>query len=214
MKIGILGSGNVAQTLGSGLLKLGHEVTLGTRDTSKLSEWLKDNTISKARAESFKDAAEFGEVIFLATFGLATATAIDMAGVDNFKDKIVVDVTNPLDFSDGAPPKLASSPGNSLGEQIQKQLPKAKVVKAFNSIGAHIMIDAKREEGTPNLLIAGNDNRAKKWVADLASQWGWSDTIDIGGIDNAYWLEAFAMLWILYGFKTNNWQHAFKLLKK
>ncbi len=212
MKIGILGSGGVAQTLGTGLLTLNHRVMLGTRDPSKLAEWLKENTT--ATAGSYEDAALFGEVIILATFGLATRTAIDLAGRNNFSGKIVIDVTNPLDFSEGPPPKLKSSFGHSLGEQIQKEIPEAKVVKAFNSIGAHIMINAKREEGVPNLLLAGNDKKAKDWVGKLAAQWGWDESIDMGGIENAYWLEAFAMLWMVYAFNNDHWQHAFKFLKK
>jgi hypothetical protein len=119
-----------------------------------------------------------------------------------------------LDHSQGTPPALASSPGNSLGEQIQRQIPAARVVKAFNFIGTHIMVNARREEGIPTMFTAGNDIAAKKWVADLASLWGWSETIDMGRIEQAYWLEAFAMFWIIYGFKNNQWQHAFKLLKK
>jgi len=212
MKIGILGSGGVAQTLATGLLSLNHDVVLGTRDTSKLAEWLKDN--EKGTVGSFNDAAKHGEVIFLATFGLATITAIELAGKDYFDKKFVIDVTNPLDFSDGAPPKLKASPGHSLGEQIQKDIPKAKVVKTFNYIGAHIMVNAKREEGTPDLLVAGNDKSAKDWVSDLAAKWGWGNTIDMGGIENSYWLEAFAMLWLAYAFKNDHWQHAFKFLKK
>jgi len=214
MKIGILGSGGVAQALGSGLLGLGHEVTLGTRDKAKLAEWLKKINSPKADVGSFAEAAAFGEIIFLTTHGVATIGAIDMAGRQNFAGKIVIDVTNPLDFSGGVPPKFAATLDNSLGEQIQKHLPQSKVVKAFNTIGAHIMIKAKRDEGTPDLFIAGNDAAAKQWIADLAQKWGWLSTIDLGGIENSYWLETFAMLWIVYGFKNNSWNHAFKLLKK
>lgn len=214
MKIGILGSGDVARTLGDGLLGLGHEVTLGTRNKSKLDDWLAKANNPKAKVGSFADAAAFGEIVFLTTHGTATINAIDLADKKNFDGKIVIDVTNPLDFSGGASPKFAVTLGNSLGEQIQKHLSKSKVVKAFNSIGAHIMINAKREEGTPDLFIAGNDADAKKWVVELARKWGWPSAVDLGGIENSYWLEALAMFWIIYGFKNKSWSHAFKLLKK
>ena len=112
------------------------------------------------------------------------------------------------------PPKFTVTLGNSLGEQIQKQIPNAKVVKAFNTIGAHIMVTPMREEGSPDLFIAGNDDDAKKKFVSLAEQMGWENVIDFGDISQSYWLEANAMLWIHYGFKYNNWNHAFKLLKK
>ena len=156
-KIGILGSGTVAQTLGTGLLAVGHKVKLGTRDTSKLEAWLKDVTNVNASVGSFADAASFGEVVILATLGVATASAIELAGKRNFTGKIVIDTTNPLDFSKGVPPTFAAELGNSLGEQIQRWIPDSKVVKAFNSIGAHIMVNPKREEGTPDLVALSYD---------------------------------------------------------
>src|SRR5690606_13848887 len=146
--------------------------------------------------------------------GTAATAVIDSSGRENFSNKILIDVTNPLDASQGPPPKLASSFGNSAGDQIQKLLPDSKVVKAFNTINAYIMINAKQGEGDPDLFISGNDDDAKKQVTQFAEQLGWKSVIDLGDISNAYWLETFAMLWIVYGFKTNNWSHAFKLLKK
>jgi hypothetical protein len=150
----------------------------------------------------------------LATFGDKTSASIEMAGKQNFENKVVIDTTNPLDFSQGVPPKFTATLGNSLGEQIQKQIPNAKVVKAYNTIGAHIMVNPMREEGSPDLFIAGNDDNAKKKFIELAEQIGWQSVIDLGDISQSYWLEANAMLWINYGFKYNSWNHAFKLLKK
>lgn len=213
MKIGIIGSGTVGQQLGNGFLKLGHQVMIGTRDETKLIEW-KNSVGGSANSGSFQEAAIFGEVIVIATNWAGTMNAIKLAGVENISNKIVIDVTNPLDFSQGVPPKFAATLGNSGGEQIQKMLPDAKVVKAFNTISAYIMINAPREEGVPDLFIAGNDREAKAFVNDIAMQWGWGSVIDIGDISQSFFLEAFAHLWIIYGFKNNNWTHAFKLLKK
>ncbi len=226
MKIGILGTGAVGRTLATKLIEDGHEVMIGTRDVVNtlarnkadgygnppFTEWLSAHP--SAKLESFSDTAAFGEVLFITTAGLAALNAIDLAGKENFSGKIVVDVTNPLDASAGMPPKFAVTLGNSLGEQIQRHIPEAKVVKAFNTIGAHIMVSPQREEGVPDLLIAGNDADAKKWVNDLALSWGWNSTVDLGGIENAYWLETFAMTWIVYAFNNNSWNHAFKFLRK
>lgn len=213
MKIGIMGSGVVGQQLGLGFIRLGHEVKIGTRDTAKLNEWKKDAG-EKGTAGTFSEAAKFGELITLATLWTGTEGAITLAGKENFSGKIVIDVTNPLDFSKGAPPKLKSAPGESGGETIQKLLPGAKVVKAFNTISAYIMCNPKREEGVPDLFIAGNDESAKMKVASFAEGWGWNSVVDMGDISKSYLLETFALFWIEYGFKYNNWTHAFKLLKK
>jgi len=213
MKIGIIGSGTVGQQLATGFIKLGHQVRIGTRDETKLLEW-KNSTGENATLGSFHDAAMFGEVIVIATNWAGTMNAIKLAGIENFSNKIVIDVTNPLDFSQGVPPKFAATLGNSGGEQIQKMLPDAKVVKAFNTISAYIMINAPREAGVPDLFISGNDNEAKAFVNDIAMKWGWGSVIDLGDISQSFFLEALAHLWIIYGFKNNNWTHAFKLLKK
>jgi predicted dinucleotide-binding enzyme len=210
MKIGILGSGNVAQTLGGGLLAKGHEVRLGTRDVSKLRNWTRDTSGS---AGSFAEAAAFGDLVFLCTLGEGALEALALAGKENLQGKILVDVTNPLDFSGGVPPRFAATLGNSLGEQIQRAHPEAKVVKAFNTIAAQIMVHPQREDGLPTLTICGDDPIAKAAVTRLAEGFGW-DVADLGGIAMAYWNEALAMVWILYGFKNDHWTHAFKLLRK
>lgn len=213
MKVGILGSGIVAQQLGNGFLRIGDEVKLGTRDSSKLSDWLKQAG-SKASVCSFEDAAKFGEMIILATFWAGTENVINLAGKKNFAGKILIDVTNPLDFSKGTPPRFDAAVGNSGGERIQNWLPESEVVKAFNTVNAFIMINPMREEGMPDLFIAGNEDKAKSSVSSIAKKWGWQSVHDIGDISNAFLLEAFAQLWIAYGFKNNSWGHAFKLLKK
>lgn len=226
MKIGILGTGGVGRTLASKLAVDGHEVMIGTRSVNEtlaksepdgmgnppFKKWLENNP--SVKLGSFSEAARFGETIILATFGDVTKNAIDLAGTENFNGKTVVDTTNPLDFSKGVPPGFTATLGNSLGEQIQKHIPDAKVVKAFNSIGAAIMVNPKREEGAPDLFIAGNDDKAKKQFGELIKNWGWGSVIDLGDISQSYWLEANAMLWINYAFKNNSWNHAFKLLRK
>jgi predicted dinucleotide-binding enzyme len=212
MKIGIIGPGIVGQQLGLGFIKLGHEVKIGTRDISKLNEW-KQNAGQKASIGSFEDTAKFGEALVLATSWMGTENAISLAGKVNFKGKILIDVTNPLDFSMGTPPRLAANLGNSAGEQVQRWLPDTKVVKAFNIINAYVMCNPKLEEGDPDLFIAGDDD-AKKFASSVAEQWGWASVIDIGDISQAYWLETLTMLWVNYAFKHNQWTHAFKLLKK
>lgn len=213
MKVGILGSGNVGQQLAKGFLRTGHEVKIGTRDSAKLEDWLK-TAGHGASVGSFSDAASFGDVIVLATSWAGTESAISLAGNLNFKNKIVIDVTNPLDFSNGTPPKLDSSAGHSAGERIQLWLPYSRIVKAFNTISAFIMINPKLEEGNPDLVIAGNDFDAKKTVTEFAKGFGWQNVIDVGDISQSYLLEAFAMLWIVFGFQHNHWSHAFKLLMK
>jgi predicted dinucleotide-binding enzyme len=213
MKIGIIGSGVVGQQLGLGFVKLGHEVRIGTRDISKLANW-KSTAGENASAGSFTDVAKFGELIVLASLWGGTKNAVSLAGLENFKEKIIIDVTNPLDFSTGVPPKFVSSPGESGGEKIQNLLPHSKVVKAFNTINAYIMCNPKREEGEPTLFIAGNNDEAKKTVTSFAESWGWKGIVDMGDISKAFLLEALAQFWIEYGFKYNNWAHAFKLLNK
>lgn len=212
MNIGILGSGVVGQQLGIGLVKLGHSVKIGTRDTSKLNDWLQ-GAGENASAGSFAETAAFGEAIILATSWAGTFEALKLAGAQNFTGKVVVDVTNPLDFSAGAPPKMATTPAKSASQMIAEVLPGAKVVKAFNTISAFIMINAPREEGVPQHFVAG-DEEGKALVTEWSLKWGWSEVIDLGGLEQGFLLEAFAQLWIVYGFKNNNWTHAFKLLKK
>ncbi len=226
MKIGILGTGFVGKTLAAKLVELGHEVMIGTRNVTEtlaktetdmmgsppFKEWHAGNP--KVKLGTFAEAAQFSEMAILATHGVATIAAIDLAGKNNFTGKVVIDTTNPLDFSQGMPPKFAVTLGNSLGEQIQKHIPEAKVVKGFNTVNALIMVNPKREEGDPDLFIAGNDDNAKSKFVSLAEQMGWKRVIDAGDISISYWLEAMTMFWVYYGFKNNHWAHAFKLLLK
>jgi predicted dinucleotide-binding enzyme len=215
MKIGIIGSGTVGQHLGLGFLKSGHEVMIGTRSPEKLGDW-KKQAGEKASAGSFAEAAKFGEILVLATRWQddATRKAIQMAGSMNFAGKVVIDVTNPLEFgTQGEAPKLAVAYPDSAGKLVQGWVQDAKVVKAFNIITATRMANPHLQEGTADLFIAGDDRGAKEAVAKIASDWGWPVT-DMGGISQAYLLEALAMIWICYGFANKTWSHGFKLLRK
>lgn len=212
MKIGIIGSGSVAQVLGSGFLSKGHEVMLGTRDASKLGAWLTDAG-DNASVGTFGEAAEFGELVLLSVPGTALESAIELAGMEKFAGKTVIDITNPMDFSKGTPPRFTATVGNSLGEKVQGLLPNANVVKAFNSIGVAVMTDPDFDGEKATHFIAGNNDDAKAEVTRLIGEFGW-EVVDVGGIENAFFLEALASLWVNYAIKSNNWNQAFKLLRR
>ena len=216
MKIGILGSGDVGRKLADGFIELGHQVKIGSRDPrqSKLTEWIDKHDKEKASSGTFADTASFGELVVLATLWTGTADAIRLADSRNFASKIVIDVTNPLDFSNGMPPRLALGHTDSAGETVQRMLPDSKVVKTFNIVGNPHMIHPDFPGGKPTMFICGNDDEAKKMVTDdILTRFGW-ETIDIGGIEGSRLLEPLALLWITHYFRTGNGNHAFKLLQK
>jgi predicted dinucleotide-binding enzyme len=217
MNIGILGSGDVGRRLGDGLIALGHKVKIGTREPGKLDlqTWINTHGQEKAAAGTFAEAASFGdELIFLATLWDGAPNAIKLANVKNFNGKIVIDVTNPLDFSRGMPPRLAVGHTDSAGETVQRLLPESKIVKALNTVGNLQMVNPDFQGGPPTMFVCGNNKEAKKIVADsILTPFGW-ETIDIGGIEGSRLLEPLAMLWITYYFRTNTGNHAFKLLRK
>jgi len=212
MRIGVLGSGEVGQTLGSGLVSLGHQVMMGTRNPAKpqVQDWVRRNG-SRACAGSFEEAAKFGEMLFFCIRWSGTENAIALAGKSSFVGKVVVDVTNPLDFQAGMPPRLTVSPETSAGELIQRWLPSSRVVKALNTLTAKSMVDGHLGNERLDLFIAGNDEAAKRAVSEILTAWSWN-THDLGGIEQARLLESFALLSILHGFRTNRWDHAFKLV--
>lgn len=211
-RIGILGSGDVGQALGRGLAKHGFDVVVGTRSPEKLAEWRKSVT-GKVAVGSFADAARHGELVVLATNGEGTENALHLAGFSSFAGKIVVDATNPLDFSRGMPPGLTVGTTDSLGERVQRWLPDARVVKCFNTVPNSQMIDPQFAEGTPLMLIAGNDASAKKQVEELLRTVGWPGVLDVGGIDGARWLEALVPLWVRACVALGSWRVAFKAVQ-
>ena len=219
MKIGILGSGPVGLTLGKGLIQTGHHVTIGTRNPSReaLQQWIKKQG-KQAMAGTFRQAAEFGELLLICTSWAGTKKAIEAAGIWNFKSKTVVDVTNPLD---GKGPdengRLTFTIGhtNSAGEQIQAWLPPdANVVKALSCIGHEKMLLPDFKEGAPTMFIAGNNNNAKREVVNLLHQIGWLDVADMGKIEMSRSIEPLSILWAAWGFLNDSSGHAFKLLKR
>jgi hypothetical protein len=214
MKVGILGSGLVGQTLGAGFAALGHEVKLGTREpgSQKMLDWIA-RTGGIVSAGTFGEAASFAEMAVLATAWSGTENAIYMADPKNLVGKVVIDVTNPLVMAPDAPPALALGFNDSGGEQVQRWLPEARVVKAFNTVGAPLMVNPDLPGGPPDMFICGNDAEAMKMVGDICVRFGWN-TIDIGGLEGARLLEPMCILWVLHGIRLGSWDHAFKLLKK
>jgi predicted dinucleotide-binding enzyme len=213
MRVGVLGTGEVGRRLAAGFSSRGHDVMIGSRNPDKpeLREWL---TGDGAGIESgtFARAAEHGELLVLAVLGDAAEQAIADAGRENFSGKVVIDAMNPLDFSGGFPPKLSITGEDSLGERVQRALPDARVVKAFNTVGNPYFVDPSFSDGQPTMLIAGDDEEAKGTVRDVLADFGWSDTIDIGGIEGSRELEAICIAWVKIGGVRGAWDHAFKLL--
>ena len=214
MKVGVLGSGTVGQTLAAGFLKHGHEVMVGTREPSKLAEWNEANP--KARVGSNSDAAAFGEVLVLAVKGSAAVSALHSAGRANIQDKTIIDTCNPIA---DAPPdhgvlRFSTGPNESLMEELQNAFPEAHLVKVFNSVGAPGMVNPQYAGGIkPTMFICGNNDGAKKTVTGILDQFGW-ETADMGTAEAARAIEPLCMLWCILGFTKNEWTHAFKLLRK
>jgi predicted dinucleotide-binding enzyme len=212
MNVGILGSGGVAQSLAAGFLAHGHAASLGTRHPAKLKEWSSQNPTG--RVGSFAGAAAFGELIVLAVKGEAAADALRAAGVENLAGKVVIDATNPIA---DAPPvngvlKFFTTLDDSLMERLQREFPKARFVKAFNSVGNASMVNPKFAGGKPTMFICGNDEAARKTVTGILDQFGW-ETEDMGGAEAARAIEPLCILWCIPGFLNNDWVHAFKLLR-
>lgn len=200
MKIGILGSGDVGQALARGFRGEGHDVVIGTR--TPRDEFM-----------SYEEAAKFGELLVLATLWSGTKSALDSAGSANIGTKVVIDATNPLVFAQDAPPALALGHTDSGGEQVQRWIPHARVVKAFNIVGNAFMYKPDFPGGPPTMFIAGDDASAKQTVTQILTAFGW-ETEDAGSIRAARELEPLCILWVTRGIRTGSWNHAFKLLKK
>jgi len=203
MNIAILGTGMVGQTIGTALIQKGHYVKLGSRTSTneKAIAW-KNTNGSNASNGTFADAAAFAELIFICLNGNGTVHALQSAGVQNFNNKVVIDLTNPLDFSNGMPPSLLPQYSNtwSLGEEVQKQLPTAHVVKALNTVTAKLMVDANKvNDGNHNLFICGNDIEAKNKVKHLLAEnfnWKPEHILDLGDIKYARMTEAIVPFWV------------------
>jgi len=207
MRIGIIGSGVVGQTIGAKLVERGEDVVLGTRSPGSLNDkrgfgqslddWLKA-TGSRARLGTFADAATHGEIVINATSGTVSLEALRLAGEQNLRGKILIDISNPLDFSKGTPPTLTVCNTDSVGEQIQRAFPDVKVVKTLNTTNVNVMVDPGQVAGGDHdLFVSGNDAAAKARVTELLRQWfGWRTVIDLGDITTARGTEMLLPIWL------------------
>ncbi len=211
-KIGIIGSGGVAKTLGSGFIKHGYDVMLGTSDASKLADWQGQ---SGGKVGSFAEAAAFGEMVVLAVKGAHAESALQRAGLEHLAGKTVLDATNPIDEKaapDNGVLHFFTDLNSSLMERLQAFAPAANFVKAFNCVGAGLMIDPQLPGGPPSMFICGNDAGAKQAATELLHEIGW-EVEDMGAAEAARAIEPLCILWCIPGFRENKWVHAFKLLK-
>lgn len=210
MNVGIVGSGDVARSLGAGFLTHGHAVMLGTRDPAKLGEWKAKH--AGARVGSFAEAAAFGEVVVLAVRGAVALDALRLAG-KGIQGKVVIDTTNPIAE---APPvngvlRFFTSLDESLMERLQQAHPGVRFVKAFSSVGNARMVNPTYKDGRPTMFICGNDAGAKQTVGTILEQFGW-EALDLGAVEAARAIEPLCILWCIPGFLRNEWTHAFKVL--
>lgn len=214
MKIGIIGSGDVALSLAAGLLAAGYEVMVGTRDQNKksLQEWNKSQG-NKALLGSTTQAAAHGEIAILAIAWHAADDVLTLVRPE-LAGKIVIDVTNPLVFSEDEAPTLAVGHTISGGEIVQQSLPDSHVVKTLNFISHANMVKPDYGEGMPIMFVCGNNDSAKQQVRELLNDLGWQDILNLGPIEKSRLLEPLSLLWIEYGANRETWNHAFSVLEK
>lgn len=211
MRIGIIGSGEVATTLAAGFVRHDHSVTVGARMPVKLVDWAQHHP--EVKLGTYELAAEFGELLVLAVKGVATTEALEGAGRVNLAGKIIIDATNPI--ADEPPINgvlTLQTAGESAMEQLQRQYPAARFVKAFNAVGAPHMVDPKFKHGPPTMFICGDDEEARGVVSGILREFGW-DVADMGSAVAARAIEPLSVLWCIPGFLRDEWSHAFKLLR-
>lgn len=213
MKFGVLGTGMVGKRIASKLIQLGNEVMMGSRTAGNAdaSDWA-DKNGSKASHGTFGDAAKFGEILFLCVKGDAAVDALKLARHENLPGKIIIDLTNPLDFSGGMPPSLFISNTSSLGEEIQKAVPEARVVKTLNLVSNEIMGDPGKTGGEPTMFLCGNDSAAREEVKKILGQFGWKDILDLGDITGARGMEMLLPIWLRIWGIRNDGIFAFKIV--
>jgi 8-hydroxy-5-deazaflavin:NADPH oxidoreductase len=211
-KVGIIGSGQVAQVLSAGFVKHGYQVMVGSRDITKLNEW-KSKTGANVKIGNLEEVAAFGDILVLSVKGSGAELVIRKI-LPHLKGKIVIDTTNPIA---DAPPdngivKYFTDLNSSLMEKLQQLAPDAHFVKAFNSVGNALMVNPKLPGGKPTMFICGNNDAAKKEVTTILDQFGW-ETEDMGKVQAARSIEPLCILWCIPGFLRNDWVHAFKVLR-
>lgn len=215
-KISVFGTGMVGKTIGAKLVRLGYEVMMGSRTATneKALAWIDANG-KNASTGTFADTASFAQVIFNCTKGDVALEILKQVGVEKFANKIVIDVSNPLDFSKGMPPFLIPEYANtnSLGEEIQKLLPEADVVKTLNIVNCEVMVEPKKSGGDPTMFMSGNNNEAKEEVKNILNQFGWKDIIDLGDITTARGTEMLLPIWLRTYMATGNGYFAFKIVR-
>jgi predicted dinucleotide-binding enzyme len=216
MKIGVFGTGDVGKAIASRLVELGNEVRMGARQAGneKAVAWAKQAGV-KASEGSFADAAAFGDVVFNCTKGEATPAVLEAAGAQNLKGKVLVDISNPLDFSAGFPPSLSVSNTDSLGEQVQRALPETKVVKALNTMWNGLMVNPRMLPDTHQTFLSGNDADAKNVVKGILESFGWraDEILDLGDITTARGTESYLLLWVRIYAATKNGAFNIKLVR-
>ena len=216
MKIGVLGTGNVGNTIAAKLIQLGHEVKMGARTAgnSKALSFVSAHG-PLASEGSFSDAASFGEIVFNCTKGEHSIEALKLAGEEALHDKILVDVTNPLDSSSGMPPTLLISNTNSLGEEIQRTFPRTKVVKTLNTMWCGLMVNPRMMPESHTVFICGNDEEAKLKVGKLLQEFGWypDEIFDLGDITNSRGTESYLPIWLRMYLKTKTGAFNIKIVK-
>ena len=199
MRFGVLGTGMVGKAIASRLVEVGHEVCMGSRtaDNEEATSWASGAGDSAAHG-TFADAAAFGEVLFNCTGGMVSVAACEAAGEDNIGDKVLIDVSNPLDFSHGMPPSLSVANTDSVGEQLQRRFPRARVVKSLNTMNCSVMVNPSALPGDHNVFVSGDDADAKKAVRGILGQFGWPEAavIDLGDIKSARGAEALVLFWV------------------
>ncbi|MEP7027746.1 MAG: NAD(P)-binding domain-containing protein [Candidatus Eisenbacteria bacterium] len=210
--VAVLGSGQVGQVLADGFLLHGYAVIRGTREPAKLDAW-RATAGANASVDTFGGAARAAEIVVLAVKGSAAGEVLDLCGADTLDGKIVIDATNPIA---DAPPengvlRFFTTLDDSLMERLQRQVPKARFVKAFNQVGNAMMIHPKLEGGPPTMFICGDDADAKHLVSGILKEFGW-ESADMAGVEGARAIEPLCILWLIPAFTRNQWGHAFKLL--
>lgn len=204
MRIGLLGTGVVARALAAGYARHGHDVRIGTRDPSAAP-------VEGVVTGTFAEVAAWADLVVLAVAGVAAVDVV-AGSADSLTGKVLVDATNPLDHSTGVP-RLFVGFDDSLGERVQRAVPAARVVKAYNIVGNQLMVDPQLPGGPPTMLIAGDDDPAKAAVTALLEETGW-EVVDLGGIEASRYLEPICLAWALHGMRSGTWEHAFRLLSR